>query len=105
MCRLRRLHMIIYMEMVRDFRRIVMRRVQERICIEEYLSFFFGLVMQMLMELNRYRQQAILSLAQTPSDMFQGNGYNSRTLGKSFLFLISLISSQSIKQGSNTGQI
>jgi hypothetical protein len=43
--------------------------------------------MQMFMELNRYRQQAISTLTQTPSDMFQGNGDNFKTLGKSFLFL------------------
>ena len=44
------------------------------------------------MKPNRYRQQAVSSLTQTPSDMFQGNGDNFRTLGKLFLFLISLIS-------------
>jgi hypothetical protein len=63
-----------------------------------------GQAMQMLMELNRYRQQAISSLTQMPSDMFQGNGNNFRTLGKSFFSLASL-SSQSTKKGSNTGQI
>ena len=49
-------------------------------------------MMQMLMELHRYRQQAISSLTRTPSDMFQGNGNNFKTLGKSFLVLASLIS-------------
>ena len=39
--------------------------------------------------LNRYRQQAISSLTQTPSDMFQGNGDNFRTLGKFYYFFVS----------------
>ena len=73
------------------------------------MSFFFypgkeGQAMQMLMELNRYRQQAISSLTQMPSDMFQGNGDNFRTLGNFFLFYTPR-SSQSVKQGSNTGRI
>ena len=48
--------------------------------------------MQILMELNWYRQQAISSLTKTPSDMFQGSGAKFKTLGKSLLFLMSLIS-------------
>jgi hypothetical protein len=44
------------------------------------------------MEQNRYRQQAISSLTQTPSDMFQGNEDNFRTLGKSSFFSPSFIS-------------
>ena len=57
------------------------------------------------MGLNQYRQQAISTLTQTPSDMFQGNGDNFRTLGKIILFSFSPLPSQSVKQGSSTGQI
>ena len=44
------------------------------------------MVIQILMGLNQFRQQAISSLTETPSDMFQGSGDNFRTLGKSFFF-------------------
>ena len=104
--------MIIYMEMGRDSGRIGMRRARERIHIEGVLCEFFfypgkGVqAMQVLMELNRYRQQAISSLTQMPSDMFQGNGNNFRTLGKSFFLLSHLfLISVNQKKGSNTGQI
>ena len=86
------------MGMGRGFGRIGMRRARERTHIEgvlcEYSSFPGGSAMQMfkLMELNRYRQQAISSLTRTPSDMFQGNGNNFKKLGKTFFCLTSLIS-------------
>jgi hypothetical protein len=98
--------MIMSMGMGRDFGRIGMIRAQERMCIEEVLCeyFFLELAMLMLKELNRYRQQAISSLTKLPSDMFQGNGDNFRTLGN-FPFSPLSHNLNESKQDSNTGQI